>query len=128
MVLGANSERIQINCINPSHTKKSLTGADFRSALAKVFFKQAENASRLYFNASSNDNESFNIMVTSKARKSCHYSKSESFDFRLASAVCQKNAGENDMQIANEAVGISPGIVRSSVYQRRENTFEERKV
>ena len=77
---------------------------------------------------SSNGNESFNIMVTSKARKSCHYSKSVSFDFRLASAVCQTNAAENYMQIANEAVGLSPGKVRSSVCQRRENIFEKRKV
>ena len=113
VVLGANSRQ---------------NGADLRSAFEKVFFKQAENALRLCFNASSNGNESCNIMVTSKARKSCHYSKSESFDFRLASAVCQKNAGENYLQIANEAVGLSPGKVRSSVCQRRENVFEKRQV
>ena len=128
MVLSANSEQIQITCTNPSQTKKSLTGADLRSAHEKVFFKEAENASRLCFNASSYGNESFNIMVASKARKSCHYSKSESFDFRLASAVCRKNAGEYYMQTANEAVGLSPGKVRSSVCQQRENIFEKRKV
>ena len=76
-----------------------------------------QNASRLCFNASSNGNEPFNIMVASKARKSCHYSKSESFD-----------AGENYMQIANEAVSLSPGKVRSSISQRRESIFEKRKV
>ena len=32
------------------------------------------------------------------------------------------------MQIANEAVGLSPGKVRSSGCQRRENIFEKRKV
>ena len=32
------------------------------------------------------------------------------------------------MQIANEAVGLSPGKVRSSGCQRRENSFEKRKV
>ena len=67
-------------------------------------------------------------MVASKARKSCHYSKSESFDFRLASAVSQKNVGKNYMHISNEAVGLPPGKVRSSVCQRRENIFEKRKI
>ena len=108
---------------NPNHLQispieKSLTGADLRSAVEKVFFKQAENASRLCFDASSNGSESFNIMVASTARKSYHYSKSESFVFRLAATVCQKNASENYMQIANEAVGLSPGKVRSSGCQR----------
>ena len=74
--------------------QKSLTGTDLRSALEKVFFKQAENASRLCFNASSNGNESFNIMVASEARKLCRYFKSESFDFRLASDVCRKMRAE----------------------------------
>ena len=32
------------------------------------------------------------------------------------------------MQIANEAVGLSPGKVSNSVCQRRENIFEKRKV
>ena len=81
---------------DPSHQhkflpyKRCLSGTDLRSALEKVFFKHAANAPRLCFNSSSNANESFNTIIASKARRSCHFSKSESFDFRLASAVCQK--------------------------------------
>ena len=61
--------------------------------LNRVFEKQAKNAEALNPNESTNANDSFNLVVTSKSPKMHHYSKSESLDFRIDSAVCQKNIG-----------------------------------
>ena len=58
-----------------------------------------------------NSNESFNNQVAAKCPKSKHYSKSESLDNRIASAVAQKNIGEPYLATVNESGGLSPGKI-----------------
>ena len=106
---------------------KCLAGLELREALKKVFSKHADNAARLCFKSSTNPNESFNNMVASKAPKYCHYSKSESLDFRIASTVCQKNVGETYVNIVNDEISLSPGKVCRQVSNRRDSIFLKRK-
>ena len=107
--------------------KRPLTSSDLRASLERVFCKNAANSSNICPNASSNSNESFNTVVASKARKSCHFSNSESFDFRLAAAVCQKNMGDNYMHSVYESLGLSPGKVSDATAHTTEKTFQKRK-
>ena len=53
----------------------------------------AGNAQKLAPCGSTLANESFNNSVASKAPKARHYSGSESLDFRVRAAACQKNLG-----------------------------------
>ena len=108
--------------------KKCLSGSQLRQALDKIFAKQAQNASQLCSNSTSNPNESFNTMVASKAPKSHHYSKSESLDYRIAAAVCQKNMGEGYLCIVNEIAGMSPGRIAVESSCRKEKSFRKRKM
>ena len=87
---------------------KPLVGEELRDALSKVFAKHAKNAERLCFKVSSNSNESFNRSVAVKAPKSHHFSKSESLNFRVASAVCQKYLGEKYVNVVNTDMSVSP--------------------
>ena len=65
---------------------------------------------------------SFNNIVASKAPKNCHYSKSESLDFRIASIVCQKNVGETYLKVVNEEMNLSPGKVNMKIGEGIERT------
>ena len=51
------------------------------------------------------------MTVAAKAPKTKHYSKSESLDFRVAAAVCQKNVGESYLPKIFQLSGLSPGRV-----------------
>ena len=108
--------------------KTHLTGIELRSKLKEIFLKQANNSAQLCFNATSNPNESFNTMVASKAPKSKHNSKSESLDYRVAAAVCQKNMGEGYLCIVNEVAGIPPGKVAVESSNRKQYAFRKRKI
>lgn len=55
----------------------------------------AQNAEKLAPCGSTLANESFNNSVASKAPTACHYSGSESLDFRVKAAACQKNSGHS---------------------------------
>ena len=65
-------------------------------------------------------NESFNLVVASEAPKIHHYSKSESLDFRFASAVCQKNIDQTYMTDVNTAIGLSPGKISHKFSSQQE--------
>ena len=106
---------------------KPLSCPLFRKELENIFTKQSENAENLCPNSSSNTNESFNIMVAAKAPKSKHYSKSEALDFRVASAVCQKNVGEGYMVPVFQSAGLSPGAVTKVSAQRIDKAAEKRR-
>ena len=108
--------------------KKCLSGAELRTDLERIFLKHAENALQLCSTSTSNPNESFNTMVASKAPKSRHYSKSESLDFRIASAVCQQNMGEGYLCVVNEVAGMSCGIIAVDNSTRKQYAFRKRKI
>ena len=86
--------------------RKPLTGAALKESIHAIFIRQAAYSDALAPNASSNLNESLNRTVSSKAPKNIHYSKSESLDYRIASAVGQKNIGENYLSLVNESAGL----------------------
>ena len=67
-------------------------------------------------------------MVASKAPKSRHYSKSESLDYRIAAAVCQKNMGEGYLSLVNKIAGMSPGNIAVESSSRKEKSFRKRKM
>lgn len=106
---------------------KCLQGDDLREALSRLFSSLAANSEKLCYNSSSNANESFNNMVAAKAPKYCHYSKSESLDFRISATVCQKNVGENYLNMINAEIGLSPGKVSMEVSEQRDHQFLKRK-
>ena len=61
------------------------------------------------------------LVVLSKAPKLRHYLKSESFNFRIALAFCQKNTDQIYMTDVNTAIVWSPGKVchKSSSQQEK---------
>lgn len=105
-----------------------LSDQDLRIQLEGIFEKQAKNADKLCPNASSNSNESFNMTVAAKAPKSKHYSKSESLDFRVAAAVCQKNTGEGYLPDVFKNIGLSPGKITRTAADRFDKSAEKRRL
>jgi len=83
-------------CKHKSLTNGSdLQGKKLREDLNAVFSMFAMNAEKLAPCGSTLSNEAFNNTVASKALKARHYSGSESLDFRVKAAACQKNLGHN---------------------------------
>ena len=71
----------------------NLHGDEMRKDLEAILSIYAGNAQKLAPCGSTLANESFNNSVASKAPKARHYSGSESLDFRVRAAACQKNLG-----------------------------------
>jgi len=72
-----------------------LKGDTLRTELSSIFQIFSQNAGKLAPCGSSLANESFNNSVASKAPKARHYSGSESLDYRVKAAACQKNLGHS---------------------------------
>lgn len=72
---------------------RDLKGDDLRTDLENIFSKYSENVERLTNLGSSQANESLNFMISMKAPKAKHFGGSESLNYRVASAVSQKNEG-----------------------------------
>ena len=95
--------------------------------LNQVFEKHAKNADVLIPNGSICANESFSLAVALKAPKMHHYSKSESLDFHIASAVCQRNIGQTYMTDVNTATGLSPGKISHKFSSQQEKVKLKKK-
>lgn len=67
---------------------------------------------------STNINENFNHMVSSKAPKARHYSSTGSLQVRVASAVSEKNIGSTYLCDVHQKCGISPGTVCNNFAKR----------
>ena len=91
---------------------RDFCGEELKKDLNRVFEKHAKNA---------------NALRNSKERKIHHYSKSEIFDFRIASAVCQKNIGQTYMTDVNTATGLSPGKISHKFLSQLEKVKLEKK-
>ena len=81
---------------------RDLCGEKLKKDLNRFFEKHAKNADALSPNGSTCANESFNLLVASKAPKMHHYPKSKSLKFCIASAVCQKNIGQTPWRISHK--------------------------
>ena len=72
-----------------------LKGEVLQEDLTVIFSSFLNNTEKLAPCGSTLSNEPFNNTVASKAPKARHYSGSESVDFRVKAATCQKNVGHN---------------------------------
>lgn len=81
--------------------------------------KYITNVDKLSTAASTQANESFNNTMISFCPKSKHFSSSESFNFRVAAAVCQKNIGFDYVDKVYELLGVSP-IKSNSLRNQKE--------
>lgn len=72
---------------------KPLSDPALQDSLKGLFTGLAAQSSKLASLESTQVNESFNSMVAAKAPKRLFFAGSESLDFRIASAVAQKNEG-----------------------------------
>lgn len=84
---------------NPESRYKSLpfgrplTDESLKLALDQLFETYRKQSQKLAFLGSTQGNEAFNKIVTSKAPKSLHLSGSANLNYRVASSVAQKNQG-----------------------------------
>ncbi|XP_070573930.1 uncharacterized protein [Ptychodera flava] len=87
---------------------KDLCGEDLRKDLDRVLNVYIVNSSDLVRIGSSQGNESLNMVIASKAPKAKHYSGSNSFNFRVAAAVAQKNLGHTYVSQVHKENLLSP--------------------
>ncbi|XP_070547580.1 uncharacterized protein [Ptychodera flava] len=87
---------------------KDLCGEDLRKDLDRVLNVYIVNSSDLVRIGSSKGNESLNMVIASKAPKAKHYSGSNSFNFRVAAAVAQKNLGHTYVSQVHKENLLSP--------------------
>ena len=82
-------------------TQVPSTWRDFAIRAHRIFTIFSQNAEKLAPCGSTLPNESFNNSVASKAPKARHYSGSESLDYRVKAAVCQKNLGHSYVEMVS---------------------------
>ena len=87
---------------------KDLSCSDTKVAVSDLFTALAAQSAKLSPLGSSQSNESFNNIATSKAPKTRHYGGSESQDFRIAAAVLPKNEGHTYVAQTSVEAGLSP--------------------
>ncbi|KAG8226634.1 hypothetical protein J437_LFUL005285, partial [Ladona fulva] len=102
---------------------KGLKGDSSYDDLKKIFQIFADNASKLSPCGSSQPNESFNMILSSKAPKNKFYGGSESLNFWLASAVSRENLGTSYVVGLNKNLGLSPG--RNTEMKRKRTETRE---
>ena len=88
---------------------KDLKDPDTKNALERIMQMQIQNADNLAPVLNSQTNEAFNATVSTKAQKARHYGSSESNDFRVAAAVCQRNIGNSYVTEVCKEKNLSPG-------------------
>ena len=89
--------------------KGDLQDNDTRQALDSTMKTFIDNAEKFAGALNSQSNEAFNQTIASKALKCRHYGSSESNDYRVAAAVCQKNVGRTYVANVYQDVSLSPG-------------------
>ncbi|CAC5399333.1 unnamed protein product [Mytilus coruscus] len=86
-----------------------LTNESLKEELLVLVSKYTSRSNAISELGSTQANESFNQMASSKAPKSRHYGGSCSLKNRLSAAVLQKNEGYSYLPKVNEASNLSPG-------------------
>lgn len=79
-----------------------------RSSLEDIIETYVRNSNKLLTTGDSQANESLNAVAWSKAPKTRNYTGSESFSYRMASAVCQFNEGKQYVSKVIENANMSP--------------------
>ena len=109
---------MQVTNTNHCHLKEIYVGRNYKKDLHWVFEKHTKNSDALNSNGSTC--ESFNLVVTSKAPKMYHYSQSESLDFHIALADCQKTISQTYINDVNTTIGLSPGKISHKFSSQQE--------
>ena len=104
-----------------------LKGEALREDLTGIFSSFAKNAEKLAPCGSTLSNESFNNTVASKAPKARHCSGSESLDFRVKAATCQKNVGHNYIPLVSFNPSLLPKPLKGK-YKHFGHLFMDSKV
>lgn len=94
--------------------------------LSRIFDKYANNSHKFCIPASSQANEAVNNMIAHKMPKNMCHSRSESANFRRASAVCTKNDGESHFQYVEKSLSLSPGIHTAAFARTLDNVRSKR--
>lgn len=104
-------------------------GSPLYDRLVYIFERLACHADRLAPCGSTQQNESVNNIVRSKANKANHYGGSDSLTYRVHAAVCQKNIGVTYVSNVLEELGESPlsGNYKACLQDKRQHEAEERK-
>lgn len=104
----------------------ALEGDSLRQALNNVFGIHAQYAEKLAPCGSTLANESFNNSVASKAPKARQYRGSESLDFRVKVAACQKNIGHSYVSEVGLINWIIIVVIMSFEHQLRTSRKSQR--
>ncbi|XP_052070080.1 uncharacterized protein LOC127708930 [Mytilus californianus] len=95
-----------------------LTNENLRKQLETVTENQKKRSSQLVDLGSTQNNENFNNIVTSKAPKNRSYGGTSSLKARVSAAVLQKNEGYTWVNKVNKKALLSPGTISVRVGQR----------
>ena len=104
---------------------KPLTDPCLKEELSKIFaeYTKSEILERLACFSSTQTNDSFNQLVSTKSPKARHYSGSASLFFRVAVSVNQKNEGYGYLEnVSNEAWDYCEGCSQKYVQVRNLQT------
>ncbi|XP_062592947.1 uncharacterized protein LOC134254452 [Saccostrea cucullata] len=88
---------------------KPLTCPHLKNALTDVIENLKGRAASLTSLGSTQANENFNFIVSTKAPKNKSFGSSKSLRGRISASVLQKNEGQGYLAKVNKAVGLSPG-------------------
>jgi len=108
--------------------KKPLEGQSLRTSLEELMGRYINNVDKLAPAASTQINENFNNIVANKCPKSKHYSGSESLNYRVAAAVCQKNSGHTYIDEVFKKVGVSPTHAGLKFRKIKENKVKKKRL
>ncbi|XP_063431634.1 uncharacterized protein LOC134714327 [Mytilus trossulus] len=88
---------------------KPLTCPSLQTDLKAIVNSQKDRAACLTNLGSTQANENFNFIVSTKAPKNKSFGSSKSLTGRISASVLQKNEGHKYLEKVNKAVGLSPG-------------------
>ena len=103
---------------------KPFTDPHLKEELSKIFaeYTKSEILGRLACFSSTQANESFSQLVSTKSPKARHYSGSASLSFRVAASVNQKNEGYGYLENVSMRLGITAmGVLQKYVSQKFED-------
>lgn len=113
-----------------SETRKPtvvLTDPNLYTALYEHLLKYANNASKFTVNATTQNNENLNGIISHTMRKDHSLSLTASADFRVAAGVLTKNEGESHLMIMEDKLAIPNGDITREFALRQDEIRREKK-
>ncbi|XP_069102792.1 uncharacterized protein [Argopecten irradians] len=107
---------------------EALKSPDLKKDLEAMVHKYRGRAKSLLELGSTQANENFNQMVSSKAPKSRHYGGSSSLINRVSATVLQKNEGQTYLTKVNKASLLSPGEVILKLTSKLDERRRKRRI